>query len=308
MSQKFDKAVESVKNGQQLFVATEDLIQNQLDDFQVQQNFSNSTVQYGSIVVFVLLGLLIVAMAYALIKIHRLTLIVLALTRTADADILPAVPPVWIYQHPTAPPVNVTNTGTVVFFNFINSDNWFEITIIFILSVMYLSWLVLKLIKRYRKRGSVNVYLGLQISNDKFTIVLKWFKLLRDLNDYQIMILNTNKTVELVRSCFWPKLSVNWQITINTPNNIVPIMLPKLVPVPITMLPKIRSLIGNNKFYTLMLVTCHTNLLLRNDNEPRTIIHKSQVFVVKTIAPETQPTAPSNPEHCLYPRLPSSTP
>src|ERR1043165_9577151 len=88
--------MQSVKEGQVIFKSKEDIFRDQLDTFSnADSSFYSASRPFIIPVGSVLISLLTIVTIYLVIRVHRLSAIVLALPRPIQAN---PIPPVWIFS------------------------------------------------------------------------------------------------------------------------------------------------------------------------------------------------------------------
>ena len=252
LTEDFASAMTSVKEGQVLFKSQEDVIRDQLDTFSspILSAYSSSKsfiLPIGS----ALFGLLTMVTIYLVVKVHRLSVIILSLPRVVPAQ---SVPSLWIFSPSSivSTPVSTITTG-------LENFPWFEISVISLLVLMLFGGVVRKLCKHCVTSSSPQaVFLAIHIGNATNTVVLPWHKLRFSITDYEIMALSAISQVRLKRHCLWSSLHFNWQVAVLHKHSQIRIVLPQSLRISCSTAGKLRHIIGIHKRYYVKLFISST--------------------------------------------------
>ena len=250
LAKELSSAMNAVKNGEILFKTNEDLIQDQLDDLS-----NPSLTTYTAANAYILpigatfVSFLTIANIYLMVKVHRLSAIIMALPRLTKAT---PIPPIWIFSYPS----QITTTPKTIQVLF-SDDAWFKLTVISLLTIIIFAWLIRKLWKRYSKfSGSQGVHLAINIMNDNCSIVVPWYHLRYAVADYEILALSEISHVRISRHCLRPTLHFKWEITVVHKPSQMRISLPQAICISPCMTTRIRHIIGPHKRYSVSLNIC----------------------------------------------------
>src|SRR5688572_9688006 len=247
LTEDFSSAMTSVKAGQVLFKSQDDVIRDQLDTFG-----SPILVAYSSSKSFILpvgsalIGFLTIVTIYLVVKVHRLSVIVLSLPRVIPAQ---SVPSVWIFSPSSSvlTPVSTTSTGFPDF-------QWFQIVVISLLVLIVLVGVFRKRCKCCVTSTSPQaVFLAIHIGNATNTVVLPWHRLHFAVNDYEIMALSAISQVRLQRHCLWSSLLFDWQVAVLHKHSQIRVVLPQSLRISCSTAGKLRHIIGIHKRYYVKL-------------------------------------------------------
>src|SRR6218665_1857160 len=124
-----NSAINDVKTGQILFKTTKDIIQEQLDNLQgPYQPIYNAVSRYSFTVSAIFMCFIAIINIYLMFRVHRLSIIVTALTRPATAY---SVPPIWVYSAAT------TSGPTPDFLTLTSLDaTWFKLLVLCLLTLI----------------------------------------------------------------------------------------------------------------------------------------------------------------------------
>src|ERR1043165_10311606 len=129
--------MQSVKEGQVIFKSKEDIFRDQLDTFSnPDSSFYSASRSFIIPVGSVLISLLTIVTIYLVIRVHRLSAIVLALPCPIQAN---SIPPVWIFTQSSTIPTS----GATVPLGYAEFP-WFQITVITFFLVIFLSGIIRK--------------------------------------------------------------------------------------------------------------------------------------------------------------------
>jgi len=246
LTEEFARAMQSVKDGQVIFKSKEDIFRDQLDMLGNTDSPWYSTSQSFIIPVgSVLITLLTIVTIYLVIRVHRLSAIVLALPQVVQAN---SIPPVWIFSRsPT-----VTTSSSTVSLGYAEFP-WFQITVIMFLLFIFLSGIVRKFCYCGKSSTAKPVRLTMHIFNTEDTVVIPWYELRYALNDYDIVAVNAISHISLSRRCLGRKLRFQWHITVLHKPSQIRILLPQSLPITCCAARRLENIIGPTKRYSVKL-------------------------------------------------------
>src|SRR6218665_51277 len=245
-------AINAVKNGQVLFKSNADILQDQIDDLSNPSVTAHAIANtYAMPIGAIVTCLLTITNIYLIVKVHRLSAIVMALSRTTQAT---PMPPVWIFSEPT--PITTTITKTAIQ-SLLSDETSFKVTVVTLLIFILIAWLSLSVWKRCSKMSpSHGVHLAINIMNANGSILVPWYNLRYAVADYEILALSDISHVHIPRRYLRPTLHFTWKITVLHNPSQMRITLPQAIRISPCMATRIRHVIGPHKRYNVSLNIC----------------------------------------------------
>src|SRR6218665_1670188 len=268
LEKDLNSAINDVKTGQILFKSTKDIIQEQLDNLQgPYQSLYNAVTRYSFPVSAIFMCLIAIINIYLMFRVHRLSIIVTALTRPAAAA---AVPQVWVYSTSTtrSPTSGFSPTPYL-------DDTWFKLLVLSLLTLIIVTWICNKLWNCYANWSYRNkVFLALTFTNTSNKIVIPWFHLIHAMSDYDITALSPISQIRIARGCFRPTLKFTWPVNVLHKPSRMSNSLPQTTAISPCLAKTLRHVIGPNRRFRVTLN-----------------IHSHQFSVPLALEPETPSTA-----------------
>src|SRR6218665_3530674 len=137
----------------------------------------------------------IVINIYLMVRVHRLSILITALTRPATAY---SVPPIWVYSAAN------TSGPTPDFLTLPSPDDtWFKLLVLSLLTLIIVIWICNKLWKCFSHWSYRHgVFLALNFTNTSQKIVIPWFHLTYAVNEYDIIALSQISQIGITRGWF----------------------------------------------------------------------------------------------------------
>lgn len=249
LTQDLSRAMNAVKEGHILFKSNADILQDQIaglsQNSQLTFNIPNNYLfSFGS----VLLCFLTLATIYLLVRVHKLSAIIVTLSRTADATIIPNV---WIFSTPP------TSTTLQQLPNTVHSldDFSFQFLVLSLLFLIIFIWLITRLCKLYSKffRPSA-IALALSVTNAHGKILVPWFTLRYAVHDYEFLASNDISQVHVSRGFFKSSLHFKWDVTVLYKPSQHSILLHPTISLSPCLARRLRRFIAPHKRYTITLI------------------------------------------------------
>src|SRR6218665_1681622 len=218
-----NSAINDDKNGQVLFKTTKDIIQEQLDNLEgPYQPMYNAVNRYSFPAGAIVMGVIVIINIYLMVRVHRLSILITALTRPATAY---SVPPIWVYSAaPTSGPTPDSITLPSL------DDTWFKLLVLSLLTLIIVSWICSKLWKCFSHWAYRHeVFLALNFTNTTQKIVIPWFHLTYAVNDYDIVALSQVSQIRITRGWFRSTLKFKWPVQVLHKPSRMSISLPQTI-------------------------------------------------------------------------------